>query len=400
MRNVYVTGMAIWSPFGRGTEAFWNALCGDVSGVAPVTRFATDHWVYRTKSGAVIGTIAPEDDGADEESARAILDAVIADLFAASSAAADDASPYRTGVYVGSSQNVNRTFRDHIAHGVEASLAGEHLSLSPARLLHQIAAAGNARGAIALVSTACASGTSSVGLAFDAIGRGRLDRAFAGGIGHFSQVSFSGFNILRLTTRTRCAPFSKTRDGMILGDGYALLLLESEELVLRRRAAPIARIVGYGSGNEAYHPTAPQPDGNAAYNVMWSALGRSMAMLDRLDYINAHGTGTPAHDRSELTAIDRLLQARNGGNRVAISSTKGHHGHSLGAAGSVELVATLLAMQHGMAPPTLTLSEPEPGFEHLCLVREHPLPQPIRVALSNSLAFGGNIASIAVESLA
>jgi 3-oxoacyl-(acyl-carrier-protein) synthase len=130
---------------------------------------------------------------------------------------------------------------------------------------------------------------------------------------------------------------------------------------------------------------------------MWNALGRSEERLASIGYINAHGTGTEANDKAELTAIQRLLSQRRGGSPVPVSSTKGHHGHSLGATGSVEFVATLLAMQHGCVPATLGLENPEPGFPDICLVRGAPLKRVLRTALSNSFAFGGNTAAIAIE---
>jgi 3-oxoacyl-[acyl-carrier-protein] synthase II len=280
---------------------------------------------------------------------------------------------------------------------IDPSLTGSNSWLSSAAFHSDLAAQHGAQGPSAMISTACASGTSSIGVAWDWIRQGRAKRVFAGGYGYFSDIPVTGFNILRLVGKEGCHPFDVNRDGMMLGDGFALVVLEDEELARRRGANIIARVAGYSAINEAYHPTSPDPSGDTALRAMWNALGRSEERLASLGYINAHGTGTVANDIAELTAIERLLAQRRGGAPVPVSSTKGHHGHSLGATGSVEFVATLLALQRSFIPATLGLENPEPGFANINLVRGTSLQREIRTALSNSFAFGGNAAAIAIE---
>jgi 3-oxoacyl-[acyl-carrier-protein] synthase II len=401
-QKVYVTGMAIWSPYGRGLENFWTGLAENRSASSIVERFPVEHWVYRTKHAALIADIGSETKEQDEENWRRVLRVVVEDLITSAGVSRDEVSPYDVAVVLGSSQAASRPFRELLRvrrKELPATNLRVPLGMSSGAIVREVAKYFDARGPSTLVSTACSSGTSSIGLAYDYLRLGRARRAIAGGIGYFTAISFSGFNILRLTGRQGCRPFDSARDGMMLGDGFALVMLETEELVQARRAKSMARIIGYSSGNEAYHPTAPEPEGKTTFRVMWEALSCSNEQLCRLDYINAHGTGTPANDKAELNAIRRLLAMRTERSAVAISSTKGHHGHSLGATGSVEFVATVLAIQRGAAPANYGLENTEPGFEDLDLVHGQSQAREIRVALSNSLAFGGNVASIALEAV-
>ena len=400
-RSVVVTAISIWSPYGRGIDAFWNGLVEMRSGAKPFGRFNVNHWVFRTRQGAAIPEITNEKiEG--ELSASAIMCQVAEDLSGNENTAQQQVSAYETGLCIGSSHGgATARFTNFLR-----SQRGEHISedwmdtnapLSSAALLAPLVLQLNVKGPSSMISTACASGTSSIGTAYNWIRRGRVRRAYAGGFGYFTEISYSGFNILRLTAKDGCRPFDTQRTGIMLGDGFALVTLEDEDLATQRGATIYARIAGYCDANEAHHPTSPEPNGNTALKVMWNALGRSQQQLAKLDYINAHGTGTQANDTAELIAIQRLLNLGEGKSDVAISSTKGHHGHSLGASGSVEFIATVLAMRNQTVPATLGLETPEKEFHHLNLVRGSPQKRTIRVALSNSFAFGGNAASIAIE---
>lgn len=402
-RGVVITGMGIWSPYGRGVDQFWRGLTSGESARRPVTRFDTDHRVYRAHDAATIDTIGPEVTGEAEADASRMLSEAITDLLASAAIESGDVSPHEVAVCLGSSQSATKVFADYLRRKRGEEIAPDTFSsplwVTAGALIAEVARQTGALGPAMVVSTACTSGTSSIGIGYEMIRSGRIKRAIAGGVGFFSEISFSGFNILRLTARDGCRPFDIARDGMMFGDGFALAALEDEELARGRGANILARVVGYASGNEAFHPTSPDPQGAAGFRVMWQALNRQPELLAQLDYINAHGTGTTVNDTAELLAIRQLLQMRDGSGSVAISSTKGHHGHALGAAGGVEFVATVLAVQNGVAPSTCGLLNPQPGFEDLDLVRGKPRPHSIRVALSNSFAFGGNVASIAVAAL-
>lgn len=400
-RSVVVTSMAIWTPYGRGTDAFWQGLIGMQPGRKEITRFDMSHWVFRSKGGAVIPEV-PGDPGSAELCCAQLMGDVVSDLLDDLGAGPEGLSPYDIGLCLGSSHGGATArflkFLKAQRGEEEGSVAGgSGTRLSSAAFLNELAEELGAKGPSALISTACASGTSSIGTGYDWIRQGRARRVFAGGYGHFSDISLTGFNILRLIGKNGCRPFSADRDGMMLGDGFALVVLEDEEMARERSANIIARVIGYCAVNEAYHPTSPDPAGETGTRVMWNALGQSAERLASLDYINAHGTGTEANDKAELNAIRGLLARRSEASPVAVSSTKGHHGHSLGATGSVEFIATLLALRNGCIPATLGLDNPEPGFEDIDLVRTAPRSQRVRTALSNSFAFGGNVASIAVE---
>lgn len=400
-RPVAVVGMGIWSPYGRGVDAFWNGLVHMNPGRKSIARLDVSHWAFRSKSAAGIEEF-PGDALGDDQCAHEIMRQVVCDVLEGSAAAAGKLSPYEVGLCLGSSHGgASARFVSFLKtppeEQISPSLTASNTWLSSAAFLSDLAALLGAQGPSAMISTACASGTSSIGVAWDWIRQGRARRVFAGGYGYFSEIPVTGFNILRLVGKEGCRPFDVSRDGMMLGDGFALVVLEDEELARRRGARIIARIAGYSAVNEAYHPTSPDPSGDTALRAMWNALGRSEERLASLGYINAHGTGTAANDIAELTAIQRLLARRSGGAPVPVSSTKGHHGHSLGATGSVEFVATLLALERGCIPATLGLENPEPGFPDIDLVRGASLQREIRTALSNSFAFGGNAAAIAIE---
>lgn len=400
-RQVAVVSMGIWSPYGRGLDTFWNGLVGMQPARKEIQRIDVSHWAFRSKGGAVIPEI-PCDPAAADGFGRKIMDGVVLDVLSDLGAQSGDLSPYDVGLCLGSSQGgATARFINFLkkqrGEDLSCEADGANTWMSSAAFLSDLAGTLGVQGPSALISTACASATSAIGMGYDWIRHGRARRVFTGGYGYFSDLSLTGFNILRLIGKNGCRPLDVERDGMMLGDGFALAVLEDEELARRRGANIIARVTGYCAVNEAYHATSPDPTGQTAARVMWNALGQLQERLARLDYINAHGTGTKANDAAELTAIQRLLARRNASAPVAVSSTKGHHGHALGATGAIEFVATLLAMQHQCVPATLGLETPEPGFEDLDLVRGAAREHPIRTALSNSFAFGGNAASIAVE---
>ena len=374
--RVVVTGLAIWSPYGQGLSCFWDGISQPVSARKPIHRLTATMPPYRSDQAAEIEDIGCEDDEDADQSASRILQTVCADLLADAglSSGADAAvKSWEVGVYLGSSQSVSWPLREYLhaqRGGRTAVLPPEKTPLSAASVAAEVAEWVGAQGPALVVSTACASSTSAIGIAANAIRQGRIRRAVVGGVGYFTEITYSGFNILRLIGREGCRPFESTRDGMMMGDGFALALLEAEDVAQERAARVRAQIVGHASGNEAFHPTSPSPEGNAAFRVMWGALDHSPDSWPQLDYVNAHGTGTPVNDAAEVAALQRLLELRpHGKNGVAVSSTKGHHGHALGAAGAVEFVATVLALEKGIVPPNVGLTTPDPAFAGIDLVQ-------------------------------
>jgi nodulation protein E len=235
------------------------------------------------------------------------------------------------------------------------------------------------------VATACASGTHAIGLAFHMVRSGQAPMAVAGGADACLTVgTIKGWEGLRVLASDTCRPFSKTRSGLVLGEGAATVILESRDRAIARGAPIYAELLGFGMSADAGDITTPDADGAA--RAMQAALDDARLAAGDIDYINAHGTGTVANDRTETLAIRRVFGAH--ADRLAVSSSKAVLGHSLGAAGALELAATALALRHQIIPPTANFEEPDPECD-LDVVPNMARSTPIRVAMSNSFAFGG-----------
>jgi 3-oxoacyl-[acyl-carrier-protein] synthase II len=246
------------------------------------------------------------------------------------------------------------------------------------------------RGPVTIIATACASGATSIGHAWDLIRRGHAERVFTGGYDAISQMVFGGFDSLQALSPTTCRPFDAHRDGLALGDGAAMLALETLDSAKKRNAEILGEIVGYGAATDAHHLTQPHPNGDAALASMNAACAAAQLSADKINYINAHGTGTPLNDSAEAAAINRWAGAN--AKNVPVSSTKSSIGHLLGGAGSVEAVICLMALREQWLPPTSTTETVEP----VCafpLVRK-PMDAKVEYALTNSFGFGGANATL------
>jgi 3-oxoacyl-[acyl-carrier-protein] synthase II len=397
MRRVVITGMGVVSPVGIGLDAFWSALVRGESGVGRITRFDPAGFASR---------IAAEVRGFDPLAYIPRRDVVRTDPFihfalaAAREAVANakldiDAQPTRVGVSVGSSMGGIGLF---VAAGDTLREEGPGLVspyAMPGYLPHM--AAGwlsmrtGARGPIGCPATACAAGAQAIGDALRAIQRGEADAMLAGGTDALIQpVVVACFSALRaLSVRNddptgASRPFDRERDGFVLGEGAGILVLEELEAARARGAHIHAELAGYGHTADAHHATAPSTDGPA--RAMAQALGDAGLRPADVDYINAHGTSTPHNDVNESRAIRQVFGAE--ADRVAVSSTKSMTGHLNGAAGAVEAIATAMAIERGIAPPTINYRTPDPECD-LDYVPNRARPMPIRAAMSNSFAFGG-----------
>jgi 3-oxoacyl-[acyl-carrier-protein] synthase II len=264
------------------------------------------------------------------------------------------------------------------------------LHYQPQRQALDLANAFGFTGPITIIANACASGANAIGHAWELIRSGRAQRVFTGGFDGLSQLVFSGFDSLQALSPTRCRPFDAARDGLALGEGAAVLALETLESARSRNAIILGEITGYGAATDCHHLTQPQPEGDAAFASMSAAAASASLTPDRIGYINAHGTGTPLNDSAEAAAINRWAGALAAS--LPVSSTKSSIGHLLGAAGAVESVVCLMALKEQWLPPTSTLENPEP----ICafpIVRK-PVDAKIDYALSNSFGFGGANASL------
>ena len=241
-----------------------------------------------------------------------------------------------------------------------------------------------------VIANACASGTNAIGHAFECVRSGRYQRVLAGGYDALAEMVFVGFDSLQASTPEKCRPFDQHRSGMVLGEGAAVLAMENLEFARRRGAPVLAEIIGYGISTDNFHITQPEPSGSGPRQAMQRALESAHISAADVDYINAHGTATLFNDTAEGRAISALF------NRVPVSSTKSMMGHSLGAAGAIEAIVCLLALEHQFLPANINFSGLDDDLD-LNIVANEARPAAVRTALSNSFGFGGTNASVVMR---
>lgn len=312
----------------------------------------------------------------------------------------DENAP-RVGVWVGSGIGGLETFEEQFE--VYSNKGARRVSpffvpmMIPDMATGQISIALGAKGVNSCTVTACATGTNSIGDAFKVIQRGDADAMITGGTeAPLTKMSFAGFCANKaLSTNpdpeTASRPFDKNRDGFVMGEGAGIVVLEELEHALKRGATIYAEIVGYGSTGDAYHITAPAPNGEGGVRAMKEAIRDAGLTVEEIDYINAHGTSTPYNDKFETMAIKEVFGEH--ANQLAISSTKSMTGHLLGAAGGVEAIFSVLAIKDSVIPPTINLETPDEECD-LDYVANEARSKEVQVALSNSLGFGGHNATI------
>jgi 3-oxoacyl-[acyl-carrier-protein] synthase II len=243
-----------------------------------------------------------------------------------------------------------------------------------------------------VIANACASGTNAIGHAFHCVRSGRYERVLAGGYDALSELVFVGFDSLQASTPERCRPFDRERSGLVLGEGAAILLLENFNSAQARGAEIVAEIIGYGMATDNHHLTQPDPSGSGPRRAMEDALQSARISAKEVDYINAHGTATPFNDAAEGKAIAELFDG------VAVSSTKGMMGHALGAAGAIEAIFGVLALQNQFLPPNINFQNGDAGL-NLNIIPNDAQAASVRTVLSNSFGFGGTNASVIIRSI-
>ena len=244
-----------------------------------------------------------------------------------------------------------------------------------------------------VIANACASGTNAIGHAFLCVRSGKYQRVLTGGYDALSELVFVGFDSLQAATPDKCRPFDTGRTGLVLGEGAAILALENFDAAEARGASILAEVIGYGLSTDNHHLTQPNPSGSGARQAMQRALESANIPAAAIDYINAHGTATPFNDAAEGKAIAELF------GRVPVSSTKGMMGHSLGAAGAIEAVISILALRDQMLPPNINFRESDPALD-LDVVANESRPARVNTVLSNSFGFGGTNASVILHAAA
>jgi 3-oxoacyl-[acyl-carrier-protein] synthase II len=407
-KRVVVTGIGAITPIGTGKDTFWSALKSGKSGIDKITKFDASN--YDTQIAAEVKDFDPNayiDKKEAKRMDRFTQFAVAASKLALGDAAlnVDEVDAYRFGVVLGSGIG-----------GIE-TLEKEHEKLmakGPGRVspffipmmisnigAGQVSMAFGAKGPNTTVVTACASSTNSIGEAFRIIQRGDADIMITGGAeASITPLSMAGFCSMKaMSTRnddpTKASrPFDKDRDGFIMGEGAGILILEELDHALNRGANIYAEVVGYGMSADAYHITAPAPEGEGAARSMKSALNDANITPEDIDYINAHGTSTPYNDKFETMAIKSLFGEH--AYKLAVSSTKSMTGHLLGAAGGVEAIACIMAINESFVPPTINYTTPDPECD-LDYTPNYGKERNVKYTLSNSLGFGGHNASIIIK---
>jgi len=405
-RRVVITGLGAVTDLGVGAPALWNGLSNGRSGVGPITAFEQDDEWTTTIAGEA-SDFDPLDTLSAPE-ARKVDRACQMGLAAAVEAAADSGfdfssgDPYRRGVAVGSGIGGILTIETHY----ERLLAKGPKRLSPfvvPKLMvnataGQISIKLNLRGCNTAVATACATGGHALADAFMMIQRGMADVMLAGGTeAAVSRLCIAAFSAMKaLSTRNdeptaASRPFDRDRDGFVLAEGAAILVLEDYEHAKARGARIYAELVGFGITGDAHHIAAPDPEGTGAGKAMEIAMSTGGVNPTDVGYINAHGTSTPLGDAAEVAAVKRIFGDH--ANALAMSSTKSMTGHALGAAGGIESVATVLALHHGVLPPTINLEHPDEGMD-LDFVANAAQERSVDAAINNTFGFGGHNVSL------
>ncbi|NMB44898.1 MAG: beta-ketoacyl-ACP synthase II [Firmicutes bacterium] len=410
MRRVVVTGIGAVTPLGIGKDVFWQGLANGRSGVRRITRFDPSELTAQ-----IAGEVPDFDplEFMDRKDARRMdrfsQFAVAATALALADAGLSEQVPLgeRAGVLIGSGVGGIETLEEQAVTLVTKGVGRISPFFVPMMIADmaagQVSIQFGAKGHNACTVTACCSGTHSVGDAFRVIQRGEADIMISGGAeAPLSQLAMGGFcSAKTLSTRNdapqrACRPFDAGRDGFVMGEGSGILILEELEHARSRGARIYGELVGYGATGDAYHITTPAPEGDGAARAMLAALQDAGLRPDEVDYINAHGTSTQYNDYFETVAIKRVFGKQ--ADQVSISSTKSMTGHLLGAAGGVELIACLLAMEHSLIPPTINYEEPDPRCD-LDYVPNKAREADVKVAMSNSFGFGGHNAVLVVQKL-
>jgi 3-oxoacyl-[acyl-carrier-protein] synthase II len=395
-----ITGLGVVSPIGTGVEAFWNAACKGANGIAPIASFDTTG--FRTCVGGEVKDFSPEaylsaaqisSMGRSSQFAAAATKMALAD--AKLDLLKDD--PYRIGVSLGTTMGEPQVLEKGIEMLYEAQGAADALPQDLPRkypcgvISANVATAIGASGPVIMIPTACAAGNYAIGYAFDLLCCGMTDIMIAGGSDPISKIAFTGFNRLLATAKESCKPFDKNRDGMAVGEGAGILVIESLSHAKKRNAKIYAEVLGYGLGCDAFKMTIPDPSGSGGILSLRAALKNAKIGADAVDYVSAHGTGTEENDKTETLIIKTVFGDR--AKSLPVSSLKSMIGHTMGAASAIEAVACALTICRGTILPTINYSEPDPDCD-LDYVPNTARSASVNIAVSNAYAFGGNTSTL------
>lgn len=395
MNRIVVTGMGAVSPYGMGVPRLWDALCSGESAIRDLTRFDTRDFAY-TRGGEIRDFVPPGESAAADAGA----DVATQFMLAAAAEAIRDAgwfaeAPERSEAGVVLATNFGGVCSGErvmaALQGKGRAEAGDWAEFQFQTCADRVAALGRFGGPRAMLSLSCASGTAAIGYAADLIRNGHANAVLTGGYDALSRFAWSGLSALRTMTKDAVRPFDRNRAGTIFSEGAGALLIEDEASARRRGVRIYAEVAGYGVNNNAFHMTAPAKEGAGSAAVMRRALEDARMRPEDIDHINAHGTGTKPNDVTETQAIKTVFGAH--APAMPLTSIKSSVGHLMGAAGSIEAIASILTICNGVIPPTTNYRDPDPECDLPCVTNVKK-EMAVRTVLSNSAGIGGCNAAV------
>lgn len=402
-KRIVVSGIGMITPIGTGKDKFWEAAVKGTNGVLPITSFDTTE--YRSKTGGEVRDFDAKtylNDNEINAMGRAGHFALAASKMALDDAKLDlsGVDAHRVGVSMGTTMGEPQIIQQILINQpkdnrvIQDITKGEAIKYPASTIPAGISRFLGIKGQTTLIPTACAAGNYAIGYAMDLLKMGRLDYVLAGGSDPFAAIAFCGFNRLLATTMDICKPFDLNRHGMAVAEGAGILVMETLDNALARGAEIYGEILGYGLGCDAYDMTAPHPEGDGGILAMERAIAHSKIDKKSVDYICAHGTGTPANDKSE-TKIAKKVFGENA-YKIPMSSIKSMLGHTMGAASAIEAAASLLMMKNNKILPTINYETPDPDCD-LDYVANVARDAELNIVVSNAYAFGGNTSAIVLK---
>lgn len=397
-KRVVITGIGNISSLGNNVEEMVSTLIQGINpyDYIPKERFSTEHKLFRNNRGFMIDMNTYK--RAKEKDISVLYPIAcqcISEALSKAKLNTDTLKQYKTGLCLGTSVGACYVMMERIKNQLKFNKDDfDLIKYTTPIMIGKVAKYYNISGTVTAISTACASGTNSIGRGFDLIKNGKEDIVICGGVDLFTELTYTGFNALFAISKNKCKPFAMQRDGMSLGDACCIFILESYDTAKIRGAKIYGEVKGYHILNEAYHPTAPHPEGKYAAICMEKALKYSHMNVNQIDYINAHGTGTEKNDEAEFKGLEILLNNKT--ITTYMNSAKGLIGHTLGAAGSIEALIGLLCMENQ------TIYAENSNYEHLIsnqieFINTIKKDVPINAFISNSFGFGGNMASVVIS---
>ncbi len=397
-KRIFITGLGIISAIGNNLPEVFTSLQATKTGIGGITLFPTLHAGTLPMAEVKLTTeqlLERAGSPGSHEFTRTSLLGMIAAREAIGAAGITDINSRRTGLLSATSvggMDRSELFYTEFLEDQATGRLRDVINHDCGDSTERIARYTGIRDFISTISTACSSSANSIMFGAELIKSGRLDRVIAGGTDSVTRFTLNGFNTLMILDKNGCHPFDENRAGLTLGEGAAYVVLEPEEVVVKEGKTPLAELTGYGNANDAYHQTASSPDGTGAYLAMTKALEKGRLAASEIDYINVHGTGTENNDLSEGMALERIF----GDQMPPFSSTKTYTGHTLGAAGAIEAVISILSIRHGMIFPNLNWNTP---MKELKIKPVTKVQKGLKLShvLSNSFGFGGNNSTVIVS---